>query len=109
MHGKKTHLQTSQAKAHAPLGRQVGRSADRQIVKPTAPADFWSFLERERAKVVSNRPDSLEAFTRKQYAYRFGLNESRALRELERLVAAGVLSDLGKFGQGHAHYYQFCS
>ena len=67
----------------------------------------WAALDGERRTRLQNQKPPAGAFSSKDYAAHFHLDRYAATYELKKLVAQGIISELGKFGPTRLNYYDF--
>jgi hypothetical protein len=69
-------------------------------VRPEPPADLWDQLAvlNEKAGIPERQERPPDSFTTKEYAEKFGISGSAALRRIEKLTKAGDLKKYGNLG-----------
>jgi Fic family protein len=67
----------------------------------------WAALDGERRARLQNQNPPAGAFSSKEYSIRFHLGKHAAQYELNKLVAEGILSELGRFGPTRLSYFEF--
>lgn len=58
--------------------------------KPTPPADLWEQLAQLHS-MKEPRPRPAESFTTTEYAEKFGISQSQALRRIRKLMGKGLV------------------
>lgn len=68
---------------------------------PVAPADLWEILDTERKAHIP----PTGAFTIADYAARYGVTVMISMRAVNKLVNAGRLIEVGRFGSRNARHF----